>query len=238
MGRMERTLTCMVVAVSTWSCGSTAPEATREVAAIVVSPVTSTLAVEAQLPLQAEVRDETGAIVPDAAVTWTVENPEIVSISEAGVVKALAVGTSQVAANALGKSGIAVITVNPAPNQGSSDPGSADPGSSDPGGADPGSADPGDSSPNDGNSGPVATVLVTAPSKKLVERATMQLAATAKDDQGNTVPNQTFVWSSSNTDKATVSESGIVTAKKTGEVTITARTSGKSGSVEIEVKKK
>ncbi len=66
----------------------------------------------------------------------------------------------------------------------------------------------------------------------------MQLTATAKDDQGNTVPHQGFTWSSSNTDKATVSETGVVTAKKTGDVTITARTAGKSGSIEIEVKKK
>ena len=213
----------VVLALSSWSCGSTAPEATPVVAAIVVSPVTSTLEVDAQLPLQAQVRDETGGIVSDAAVTWTVQNPDIVSVSEAGVVKALAAGTSQVAANALGKFGIAVITVKPPTT---------------PVPADPGSADPGDSSPNTGNPAPVATVSVTAPSTKLVEGSTMQLIAAAKDDQGNTVLDQSFVWSSSNTDKATVSPTGVVTGVKTGEVTITAQAGGKSGSVEIEVKKR
>ena len=107
MSGSGRTLAIVVVvALSSWSCGSTAPDATPEVAAIVVSPASSTLALNAQLPLQAQVQDESGAIVPDAAVVWTVQDPRIVSISEAGVVTALAVGTSQVAANALGKSGL------------------------------------------------------------------------------------------------------------------------------------
>ena len=275
MSRSRRTLTTMVVvALSSWSCGSTAPIVTPEVAAILVSPATSTLAVDAQLPLQAQVRDGSGEIVPDAAITWTVENPEIVSISAAGVVKALAVGTSQVAANALGKSGLAIITVSPPANQGSANPGSADPGSADPGntdgdggndGGNDGGDDGGDDDRDDGDvdgdddrdddsddgdrddngssgddQGAVATVTVTAPSAKLKAGSTMQLTATAKDDRGNTVP-QSFVWSSSNTDKATVSASGVVSGKRAGRVTITARTSstgGKSGSVRIDVEKK
>jgi len=213
----RRTLATMaVVALSSWSCGSTAPDATPQVVAIVVSPVSSTLALNAQLPLQAQVQDGSGATVPDAAITWTVQDPRIVSISAEGVVTALAVGTSQVAANALGKSGVATITVNPT----TSAPGSGTPGSATP--------------------GAVETVTVTAPSKKLEVGSTMQLSATAKDSKGNSLPHQSFYWSSSNTDKATVSSSGVVTAKKQGDVTITAWTSptgGKSGSLKIEVKK-
>ena len=227
MSGSRRTLATMaVVGLSSWSCGSTAPDATPEVAAIVVSPVNSTLALNAQLPLQAQVRDESGAIVADAAVTWTVQDPRIVSISPEGVVTALAAGTSQVAANALGKSGIATITVNP--------PTSA-PGPTTPGAGNPGAGNPGSSTP-----GAVETVTVTAPSKKLEAGSTMQLSATAKDSKGNSLPHQTFYWSSSNTDKATVSASGVVTGKKKGDVTITARTSptgGKSGSLKIEVEK-
>jgi uncharacterized protein YjdB len=67
----------------------------------------------------------------------------------------------------------------------------------------------------------------------------MQLSATAKDAGGNSVPHQSFFWSSSDTNIATVSESGVVTGKRSGKVTITARTSatgGKSGSLEVEVK--
>src|SRR4051812_1286235 len=53
MSRNGRTLaTLAVVALTSWSCGgSTAPDAAPKVAAIVVSPVSSTLALNAQLPL-------------------------------------------------------------------------------------------------------------------------------------------------------------------------------------------
>jgi len=69
--------------------------------------------------------------------------------------------------------------------------------------------------------------------------STMQLTATAIDSNGNPVPHQSFFWSSSKNNVATVSASGVVTAKRSGDVTITARTSstgGQSGSLEIEVK--
>src|SRR5688572_11272046 len=228
MSGSGRTLaTVVVAALSSWSCGSTAPDGTPAVAAIVVSPAISTLALNSQLSLQAQVQDGSGAIVPDAVITWTVQDPRIVSVSEAGVVTALAVGTSQVAANALGKSGVAAITVNPSPvPQGPANPGPANPGPANPGTATPAA---------------VATVTVTAPSKKVEAGSTMQLTATAKDDKGNLVHHQSFFWSSSNTERATVSASGAVTAKRQGDVTITARTSptgGKSGSLKIEVEKK
>jgi pullulanase len=216
MSRSGGTLTTVaVVALSSWSCGSTAPNATPEVAEIVVSPVTSTLAPNAQLPLRAQVQDGSGALVPDAEVTWTVQDPRIVSISAAGVVTALALGTSQVAASSFGKSGLAIITVKPeVVNTGAADPGTVAPSA-------------------------VATVVVTAPSKKVKPGATMQLAATALDSKGNPVPHQSFYWSSSNTTTATVSPSGVVTGKRPGTVTITAQTSvtgGTSGSLQIDVK--
>src|SRR5215207_5619693 len=96
----RRTLAALA-ALASWSCGSTEPgESTTQVADIVVNPATSTLALNAQLPLQALVRNEAGELVPDASVTWTVENPAVASVSTAGVVTALALGTTQVTANA------------------------------------------------------------------------------------------------------------------------------------------
>jgi uncharacterized protein YjdB len=234
MSKSGRTLkAAILVALSSWSCSSTAPEPTPQVAAIVVSPASSTLAPDAQLPLQAQVRDGSGAIMTDAAITWTVQDPAIVSVSEAGVVKALAPGTSQVAANALGKFGIAVVTVSPAATQGTDNPGGTDPGS--------GGSDPGSDSPSGGSPVQVASVTVATPSKSLAVGSTLQLTATAIDARGNAVPHQSFVWSSSNTDKATVSSSGVVAGKKQGGVTITAQlssTGGKSGSVDLDVKRK
>lgn len=114
MSRFGRTIAA-AVALAGWSCSSTQPDATPPVADIVVNPATSTLAINAQLPLQALVRNEAGELIPDASVTWTVENPNVASVSTAGVVTALAVGSTQVAASARGKSGIATVTVQRTP---------------------------------------------------------------------------------------------------------------------------
>lgn len=110
----RRTLVA-VLALANWSCGSTQPDASPQVAAIVVQPSTPTLAVDAQLPLQALVQNEAGELVPDASVTWTVENPAVATVSSAGVVTGVALGSTQVAASARGKSGIATVTVQRTP---------------------------------------------------------------------------------------------------------------------------
>jgi uncharacterized protein YjdB len=355
----------VAVALSSWSCGSTAPDSTPQVATITVTPATSTLVLNAQLTLQAQVQDGSGAPVPGAAITWTVQDPKIVSVSGTGLVTALALGTSQVAANALGKSGIATITVTKPPvasvrlqpdqanvavgatvqlsaaaldasgtvmsdraiSWTTSNPAVAAVNASglvtgvaagtatitatsegkssnatitvtqvvarvdltpssvslqagqsrqlvavarDPQGnvvtgrlvswaSDNSAVATVDGGGNvttsktgvatitatiDGvkgtakitvTPGAVATVNVTAPSNNLAVKATMQLTATAMDDQGNTVPNQSFLWSTSNIITATVSGNGLVTGKRAGVVTITAQTSGVSGSVTIDV---
>ena len=235
-GSVRGWTSAILVVLSSWSCSSTAPSETPDVAAIVVSPATSTLEPNAQLPLRAQVHDVSGAIVADADVTWTVQDPRIAIVSSTGVVKALAVGTTQVAANSLGKSGIAVITVSAATSTG----GPANPGNDDSGTEDSSGDDSGEGTPGGGDTGAVATVTVTAPSSELTTGSTMQLTATANDDKGNPVPLQSLLWSSSNTDKATVSGTGLVAAKAPGSVTITAQTSssgGKSGSVRIQIKK-
>src|SRR5690606_8347072 len=43
------------------------------------------------------------------------------------------------------------------------------------------------------------------------------------DDIASVVPNEAIIWTSSNTDVAQVSSSGVVTALEAGEATITAR---------------
>ncbi|HEX7979728.1 MAG TPA: Ig-like domain-containing protein [Gemmatimonadaceae bacterium] len=281
MSRSGRTPAIAVaVALWGWSCGSTSPEATPEVATIVVSPATSTIVLNGQLSLQAQVQDGVGATVP-AAVTWTVEDPKILSVSPEGVVTALALGTSRVAANALGESGLATITVAQPPvarvdvtpatssmqagqtQQLVASPKDANGNAITGKTVDWASDNPAVAAVNGGqvttsrpgsatitasvgsvrgtarisvSPGAVATVAVSAPSKNLKAGKTMQLTASAQDSRGNSVPSQSFTWSSSSTTTATVSSSGVVTGKRSGQVTITALSSGKSGSVQITVK--
>ena len=275
MSRIGRTLaTAVVVAWSGWSCSSTAPDATPQVAAIVVTPSSSTLALNAQLPLQAQVQDGSGTIVPDASVTWTVQDPNIVSVSAAGVVTGLAIGSTQVAANALGKSGIATITVTRTPvasvvllpNQASVAIGATfqlsastlDAG----GGTLTGraiiwttsnaavatvnasglvtgvaagtttitAASEGKTSTSTVtvSQGAVARVEVTPAPLSMQVGQTQQLVAAAKDANGNVITGKTVVWASDNLAVATVS-GGSVLARATGTATITATVDGISG---------
>ena len=101
-----------------WSCSSsTETDVTGgdAVASIVVTPPTPTLAVGAEVPLQATVQDATGKAITGVSVLWSVQDPKVARVSSSGVVTGLAVGSTQVAANANGKSGIAAITVQKTP---------------------------------------------------------------------------------------------------------------------------
>ena len=82
---------------------------------------------------------------------------------------------------------------------------------------------------------PVSSVTVSGPTT-VAQAGTAQLTATAKDDQGNVLPNRTTTWSSSNPSIASVSSSGLVTGNVVGgPVTITATIELHDGSAPISV---
>jgi len=219
MSTSARTLATMaLVALTSWSCGSTAPDATPQVATIVVTPATSTLALNAQLPLQAQVQDESGAALADAAVTWTVQDPRIISVSADGVVTALAAGTSKVAANALGKSGIATITVTPPPVT--------------PAPVTPAPVTPTPATP--ASPAGVARIDVSPATLSVQAGQTQQLVASPKDARGNAITGQTIVWGSDNSAVATVN-GGHVSTSRAGVATITASVGGVKGTASITV---
>ena len=82
---------------------------------------------------------------------------------------------------------------------------------------------------------PVASVTVTPASATIGTNGTVQLTATLKDANGNTLTGRTVAWTSSNTGAATVSGSGLVTGVAVGSATITATSEGKSGTSAISV---
>src|SRR5436190_5472082 len=82
---------------------------------------------------------------------------------------------------------------------------------------------------------PVASVTVTPPSASVQVGQTVQLTATPKDANGNTLPGRTVTWASSNTTVATVNGQGLVTARVAGGATITATSEGQSGTAAITV---
>ena len=85
---------------------------------------------------------------------------------------------------------------------------------------------------------PVASVTVSPSTLTLRDRdgqRTGTLTATTKDALGNTLTGRVVTWTSSNTNIATVSTSGVVTARSRGNATITATSEGKSGTAALVV---
>ena len=82
---------------------------------------------------------------------------------------------------------------------------------------------------------PVASVTVTPAATTLGVGTTQQLAAILKDANGNVLTGQSIAWSTSDATKATVSQSGLVTAVAVGSATIIATSGGKTGTAAITV---
>ena len=81
----------------------------------------------------------------------------------------------------------------------------------------------------------VTTVTVSPASASVVAGSTVTLQATVKDQNGNVMSGQTVGWTSGNTAAATVNSSGVVSGVAAGNATITATSSGKSGTSSITV---
>ena len=83
---------------------------------------------------------------------------------------------------------------------------------------------------------PVVTTVTVSPTTAAVNvGATTGLTATVKDQNGNVMTGQTVTWSTNNAPVATVNSSGVVTGVSGGSATITATSSGKSGTSSITV---
>jgi len=83
---------------------------------------------------------------------------------------------------------------------------------------------------------PVATVTVTPNAPAVKVGATVALAATAKDEQGNVLAGRAIAWSSSAPAIATIdAATGVVTGVAAGTATLTATSEGKSGTTAVTV---
>ena len=82
---------------------------------------------------------------------------------------------------------------------------------------------------------PVASVVIAPQVSEF--GGSVQFTATARDAAGNTLNGRTFVWTSSDTNLASVDSTGFVTSsvQRSGNVTITATTEGHSGSETMKV---
>jgi len=93
----------------------------------------------------------------------------------------------------------------------------------------------GDSSGPGGGPDPVATVLVSPNSGTLMVGTTIQLSVALKSASSATLTGRPVRWRSSDDNSATVTATGLVTAKLAGPVTITATSEGHSGSALLNI---
>ncbi|HEY6829916.1 MAG TPA: Ig-like domain-containing protein, partial [Gemmatimonadaceae bacterium] len=82
---------------------------------------------------------------------------------------------------------------------------------------------------------PVATVTISPASISVAEGASTALTAVLKDANGNVLTGRVITWSSSDPNKATVSQTGVVTGVMHGGATITATSEGKRGTASVTV---
>ncbi len=80
-----------------------------------------------------------------------------------------------------------------------------------------------------------ATIELSAPSLEVETGEELQLTAEVRDASGNPVSVTELEWSSSNPQRASVSDQGLVAGIEPGNVSITARTGSVSGSLNLEV---
>lgn len=167
------------------------------VSSVTLSPTSESVSAGASVTLVAILKDSAGRILTGRLIAWVSTSPAVATVSEAGVVTGLLVGTAEVIATSEGKEGRATLTVNTL-------------------------------------STAVASVVAGPSNVEMSGGATKQLTATLRDANGNVLGGRNVTWSSSNPDRATVSQSGLVTAAPvTAPVVITATSEGQSGNSSI-----
>ena len=83
---------------------------------------------------------------------------------------------------------------------------------------------------------PVSSITLSSGASEMSGGATRQVTALLRDANGNVLSGRAITFSSSNTDRATVSSSGLVTSKAVdGSVVITASSEGVSGTTSISI---
>ena len=81
----------------------------------------------------------------------------------------------------------------------------------------------------------VARIVITPASPRILEGETIQLTATVLDADNRVITGLTITWSSSNTNRATVDNTGLVRGISEGNANISAAAGGKAASTPVRV---
>ena len=118
MSAARRTGLAVLVCVIVFACERHLEQATpgARVATVEVTPPTATVPVGQTVQLTATPQDSTDAPLPDRPVTWTSDNPAIVSVDVNGLATGKTPGSATITATSEGKSGVSYITVTEIPS--------------------------------------------------------------------------------------------------------------------------
>ncbi|MES2522672.1 MAG: Ig-like domain-containing protein [Gemmatimonadota bacterium] len=214
--RRSHLLPCVLLAAASISaCGDSATTGTRSVNEVSVTPSVATLNVGTTLVLDARATNSAGVPVDSLGVFWSTSDSTVAAVSSRGVVSALRAGQALIAATTLGKSATATIRVN---------------------GGSQAAPPPQPSQPT--QPAAVATVTVSLASGTVKEDDKVQATAVLRAANGTVLTGRTVTWSTSAASLATVTSTGIVTAKRTGTVTIIATSEGVVGSTPLVIQRK
>jgi uncharacterized protein YjdB len=175
------------------------------VGSVTVNPATASLAPAQQLQLTATTFDATGNTLTGRAVSWSSNATGVATISQTGLVSAVAVGSAVITATSEGKSATAVVTVTP----------TAPP--------------PPPPAPQ------IAKVTVTPNKWKPAVGQVLQFTARAFDSQDRQISNVTFTWSSTDIRRVTVTQTGLAVALSKGSADIRASAGGRSDKADVDV---
>ncbi len=146
-------------------------------------------------------RDASGNVLNGLPVSWSSLNTSIATVSITGVVTAVTAGTATIRATVESQIGNGSLTVGAASQTPPTSP---------------------TSPPTTPPAPTTATVVVTLDSSSMIVGSVTQAHAVAKDAAGNVLSGKTPTWSSLNATNASVSSTGLVTAKVAGPVSIQA----------------
>ena len=184
--------------------GSTVPA--QPPASVTLAPLVATLPVGGRLVVSATVRTATGTTLTGRTLAWRSATPAVASVSSAGVVTAVAPGTSVVTAADGGVSGSMTVSVAaPTPVSSPTTPVA------------------------------VASVAITPASElSILAGLPFHLHATVLDAAGQSLTGRAVTWTSSNATSVRVATDGTVVGVS-GSATITATCEGRSATLPVTV---
>jgi serine/threonine protein kinase/uncharacterized protein YjdB len=172
-----------------------------------LAPLTLALAPGERATIRAEGRDANGNPVADAAVSWESSDAQVATVSDDGVVLAVAPGAAQVRARSGGSSAAAAVTVSapsPAPRTAAPAP-------------------------------TVVSIAVVPPTANVVVGESVRLSAVATDAYGKTLTGGAVRWSTVDSGVVRVSSDGVVTGLAAGSAQVAAVMGGHSAMAVVTV---